>query len=162
MLTALTHRPRSRGCSPHYIESSPPSNLIVASILLVGADTALLEGIAQALASAGHQALTATSLAEASFVATAVPPLLAVIDRSLLINATELRGFGLAPRGAIVVFGDPVTPLPGALRRAVLAELQLPLERARLTALAAHVEERARRTGRDVVAETPPDSRPAL
>jgi hypothetical protein len=44
----------------------------------------------------------------------------------------------------------------------VLAELRLPLERSRLTALAAHVEERARRTGRDAVVGTPPDSRPAL
>lgn len=160
MLTELTHQLHSRGCSPHYIESSPPTNLIVASILLVGADTALLEGITQALASAGHQVHTAASLAEASFVATAAPPLLAVIDRSLLLSASDLRGLGLAPRGAIVVFGDPTTPLPGALRRAVLAELRLPLERARLTALAAHVEARAQDRGRDAK-PTPPESRPA-
>jgi len=132
----------------------------VASILLVGADTALLEGITQALASAGHHVVTAATLAEAAFVTTSAPPLLAVIDRSLLVNATELRGLGLAPRGAIVVFGDPVTPLSGALRRAVLAELRLPLERARLAALAAHVEARALDTGRDAK-PTPPESRPS-
>jgi hypothetical protein len=132
----------------------------VASILLVGADTALLEGITQSLASAGHHVVAAGSLAEASFVATATPPLLAVIDRSLLTNASDLRGLGLAPRGAIVVFGDPTTPLPGALRRAVLAELLLPLERARLTALAAHVESRANDRGRSAT-PTPPESRPS-
>ena len=131
----------------------------MASILLVGADTALLEGITQALASAGHHVLTAATLAEAAFATSSAPPLLAVIDRSLLANATELRGLGLAPRGALVVFGDPVTPLPGALRRAVLAELRLPLERARLMALAAHVEARAQDTGRDAK-PTPPESRP--
>jgi hypothetical protein len=42
----------------------------------------------------------------------------------------------------------------------VLAELRLPLERSRLTALAGHVQARAHRTGRDVAAETPPDARP--
>jgi len=152
------HPPRSRGCSIHYFDSSPPPNLIVASILLVGADTALLEGITQALASAGHHVATAASLAEAPFVATAAPPLLAVIDRSLLMNASDLRGLGLAPRGAIVVFGDPATPLPGAVRRAVLAEL--PLERARLMALAAHVEARAEDRGRGAM-PTPPESRPS-
>ena len=129
-------------------------------MLLVGADAALLEGIAQALASAGHHVLTASSLAEAGFVAAASPPLLAVIDRALLVNA-DARGIGLAPGGALVVFGDPQTTLPAPVRRQVLAELRLPLERGRLSALAVHLEARARRAGRGAPVLTPPDSRPA-
>jgi hypothetical protein len=133
----------------------------VAAILLVGADAALLEGIAQTLADAGHQVLTAVSMADASFIAAAAPPLLAVVDRALLATAGDTRSLGLAAGGALVVFGDPGSPLPGPVRRTVLAELRLPLERARLTALAAHVADRARRTGRNVSTPTPPESRPA-
>lgn len=134
----------------------------MADILLIGADAALLEGIAQTLAVAGHHVLAAGSIAEASFLSAASPPLLVVCDRTLLATAGDARGLAFAPGGALVVFGDPVSPLPGPVRRAVLAELRLPLERARLTALAAHVAERARRTGRDAATPTPPESRPAL
>ena len=155
-------QPQCRDCSRPDHDTLQPESPTVAVILLVGADAALLEGIAQALAAAGHQVLAASSLAEASFVATSTPPLLAVVDRLLLGTVTDARSIGLAAGGALVAFGDPGIPLPAPVRRSVLAELRLPLERARLTALAAHVEERARRTGRDVVAETPPDSRPAL
>lgn len=130
----------------------------MAAILLVGADAALLEGLAQALAAAGHQALTAASVAEASFVAAAAPPLLAVVDRALLAGIGDVRSIGLAPRGALVTFGDPSTPLPGPVRRLVLAELRLPLERARLAALAAHVESRAHEIGHSATRETPPDA----
>jgi NAD(P)-dependent dehydrogenase (short-subunit alcohol dehydrogenase family) len=130
----------------------------VAAILLVGADAALLEGIAQALAAAGHQVLTAMSVAEASFIAIAAPPLLAVVDRTLLATMADVHRLGLAPGGALVAFGDPTTPLPGPVRRAVLAELRLPLERARLSALAAHVQSRAQTTGRDRV--TPATAEP--
>ena len=157
---ALMHPLRSRACSPHEFTTSPPPILTVASILLIGADAALLEGIAQSLASAGHQVLTAASLAEASFISAAAPPLLAVVDRALLMNAPDVRGLGLAPGGAVVVYGDPAAPLPGPMRRAVLAELRLPLERGRLAALAAHVGARAEDTGRGA-AVTPPESRPA-
>ena len=157
----LTFPPRPRGCSPADDDSSPPHRLTVAAILLVGADAALLEGIAQTLTAAGHQVLTAVSIAEASFVASAAPPLLAVVDRTLLAPAGDSRALGLAPGGALVVFGDPASPLPGPVRRTVLAELRLPLERARLTALAAHVAARAQRTGRSAITPTPPESRPA-
>jgi hypothetical protein len=128
--------------------------------LLIGADAALLEGLAQALTAAGHQVLTATSLAEASFVAAATPPLLAVVDRALLAAAGDAHLVGLAPGGAVVAYGDPAAPLAGPVRRAVLAELRLPLERARLTALAAHVAARAQCTGRNTV--TPAESRPGV
>lgn len=133
----------------------------MAAILLIGADAALLEGIAQAFAAAGHQVLTAATVAEASFVSAASPPLLAVCDRALLATVTDVRSLGLAPGGALVAYGDPAAPLPAPVRRAVLAELRLPLERSRLLALAAHVEARARHTGRDSNA-TPPEPRPSI
>lgn len=134
----------------------------MAAILLVGADMALLEGIAQTLTAAGHQVQTAASVAEGAFIAAAAPPLLAVVDRTLLATAGNARALGLAPGGAMVVFGDPAAPLPGPVRRTVLAELRLPLERARLTALAAHVAARAHHTGRDAVSPTPAESHRAL
>jgi len=134
----------------------------VASILLIGADTALLEGIAQALASAGHHALTAVSVAEAAFVAAAAPPLMVVCDRALLTTVSDTRTLGLASGGALVAYGDPAIPLSSAMRRAMLAELRLPLERARLVALATHVAARLRHTGRDASTPTPPESRPAV
>jgi hypothetical protein len=134
----------------------------VASILLVGADAALLEGIAQALGAAGHQVLTAATMSEAAFVAGAAPPLLAVVDRALLAAGADARTLPLAPGGALVAYGDPATPLAGPVRRAVLAELRLPLERARLTALAAHVQARAQRTGRSAPSMTPPEPRPGI
>lgn len=159
---ALTRPPRPRGCSPDDDVSPPPHRLTVADLLLVGADAALLEGIAQTLTAAGHQVLTAVSIDEASFIAAAAPPLLAVVDRTLLVTDADARALGLAPGGALVVFGDPASPLPGPVRRTVLAELRLPLERARLTALAAHVAARAQRTGRNATTPTPPESRPSL
>jgi DNA-binding NarL/FixJ family response regulator len=148
-------------CNPNDDSLSSP-HLTVADILLVGADAALLEGIAQALAAAGHHVLTAASIAEASFAAAAAAPLLAVVDRALLATMHDARALGLAPGGALVAFGDPAVPLPGPVRRAVLAELRLPLERARLSALAAHVEARAHGTGRDAATPTPSESRPAV
>jgi hypothetical protein len=162
MLTVSTLPPPPRGCSPLNHDFSPPFELTVASILLVGADAALVEGIAQALSAAGHHVLTAGSIAEATFVATAAAPLLAVVERELLSNAAALRALGLAPGGAVVVFGNPDTPLPAPVRRAVLAELRLPLERARLIALAMHVQARIRHTGRGVTPPTPPESRPGV
>jgi hypothetical protein len=153
----------SRACWRPDDDTLQPKLLNVADILLVGADASLLEGITQALAAAGHHVLVASSLTDASFVvAAAAAPLLAVVDRALLSSVTDARSITLAPGGALVAFGDPWTPLPAPVRRLVLAELRLPLERARLSALAAHVEERARRTGRDATVRTPPDSRPAL
>lgn len=159
---ALTLPPRPRGCLPDDDVSPPPHRLTVADLLLVGADAALLEGIAQTLAAAGHQVLTAASIDEASFIAAAAPPLVAVVDRTLLVTDADARALGLAPGGALVVFGDPASPLPGPVRRTVLAELRLPLERARLTALTAHVAARAQRTGRNAATPTPPESRPSL
>jgi hypothetical protein len=158
---ASMQRPRARGCS-RPDDDFLPKYPNVAVILLVGADSALLEGLTQALESAGHHVMTAATLAEASFVAASAPPMLAVVDRALLATLGDTRALGLAPGGALVAYGDLGTPLPAPIRRSVLAELRLPLERSRLSALAVHVEARAQRVGRDASVVTPPDSRPVV
>ena len=157
---AWTLQPPPHSCYLPPNDSHLSPWVIVADILLIGADAALIEGIAQALAAAGHRVLTAATIAEASFVAAAAAPLLTVADRALLSSVSDARSLGLAPGGALVVFGDPAIPLAGPLRRAVLAELLLPLERSRLTALAAHVAARAQHTGRGATTPTPPEPQP--
>ena len=122
----------------------------MAVIALVGSDVALLEGLAQSLA--GHRVLLATNAADMPDALAGDPPLVAVVERALAHVAARVP---LAPGGAIVLFGAAGAPAPAppaGLQRLVIADLVLPLERARLLALVTSVEERARRTGRS----TPP------
>jgi len=130
----------------------------MALVMLVGTDAALLEGVAQTLGSAGHRVRLAHGLEEARRVAAQDAPMLLVVERSLAVEARTL-GVRTAPGGATVLFrvagGDGAT-LPAALQRSVLAEVTLPLERQRLTALASSVVERAHQVGRSR-AETPPE-----
>ena len=134
------------------------------TILLVGTDVPLLEGLAQTLAAVGHNTHLAATLAEAMEIASADPPLVAVIDRSLIQPMGDPLRLPLSRGGALVVYrpdGASASPLPVALQRAALADLKLPLERARLVALLQHVESRARTTGRDHV-QTPPERHPRV
>lgn len=125
----------------------------MATILLVGGDTALLEGLSQSLGALGHQPKTVLTLHEAREHAAQEPPLIVVAERQVAAeSASETLSIPLAAGGAIVLYGTmaalPVSPSPG-LQRVVLADLKLPLERKRLIALVQHVEERARAAGRD-------------
>jgi len=136
----------------------------MATILLVGTDVPLLEGLAQTLAAVGHNTHLAATLAEAMEVAIAEPPLMAVIDRALIQPVGDPLRIPLARGGTLVVYrpdGAVASPLPVALQRAALADLKLPLERHRLVALLQHVESRARTTGRDRV-QTPPERHPTI
>ena len=136
----------------------------MATILLVGTDVPLLEGLAQTLAAGGHNTRLAATLAEAMEVASAEPPLVAVIDRSLIQPKSDQLRIPLARGGTIVVYrpdGASAGPLPVAVQRATLADLTLPLERHRLVALLQHVESRARTTGRDRL-PTPPERHPTV
>jgi DNA-binding NtrC family response regulator len=121
-------------------------------ILLVGPDLSLLEGLAQSLSAQGHGTRVASTFGEAREMSTTVPPLIAVIERSMATeSAGEVFGLTLAAGGAVVLYGaigDRSTPLPRVLQRHVLAELSLPLERNRLAALVQHVRERATAVGR--------------
>ncbi|MFI5256158.1 MAG: hypothetical protein ACHQRK_02785 [Gemmatimonadales bacterium] len=133
-------------------------------VLLVGggADAALLEGIAQSLATLGHAPRVVHDLTEARQLASTDAPLILVVDRSLASSAgAELLGIPLAAGGARLLYrtaSAPLAPLLPALQRAVLADLTLPLERHRLAALVQSVGERARLSGR-TPRHTPPESR---
>ena len=121
------------------------------TILLVGTDDALLEGLAQTLGAVGHQSRIAHSVAEAVELSAGAPALIAVVERALTDSGEVLR-LPLLPGGALLLY-RAATDLPAgtvarSVQRLTLAELTLPLERQRLIALVQHVEERARRTGR--------------
>ena len=134
----------------------------MATILLVGTDVPLLEGLAQTLAAVGHSTRLASTLAEAMEVGAAEPPLVAVIERSLIQPISDPLRIPLSRGGTLIVYspdGAPAGALPVALQRAALADLKLPLERHRLVALLQHVEARARTTGRDRI-PTPPERHP--
>ncbi|HJQ19712.1 MAG TPA: hypothetical protein VJ867_05125 [Gemmatimonadaceae bacterium] len=129
-------------------------------VLLVGDDDALLEGLAQSFAALGYQPIVAPTLTDARDASSRTPPLLAVIDRRQAAEATaDAMAVTLAPGGALVLFHatvDALPALPLALQRSVMADLTLPLERARLLALAQHVQDRVRATGRGK-RHTPPE-----
>lgn len=121
-------------------------------VVLVGADAALLEGLSQSFAALGYTPRVATTLHEARELAAQSAPVLAVVDRALAGAASaEALAIKLLPGGAIVLYhgpNDARPAMPAALQRAVMADLTLPLERNRLIALAQHVQERIRTTGR--------------
>ncbi|MGH7721181.1 MAG: hypothetical protein ACREON_20365 [Gemmatimonadaceae bacterium] len=121
------------------------------TILLIGSDVALLEGLSQALAAAGYAPRISTTMAEGAELASAEPPLVAVVERSLAVREAAVLRLPLAQGGALLLYRPSVDDAPAltpALQRAVLADLALPLERHRLVALIQRVEERARATGR--------------
>ena len=128
----------------------------MATILLVGTDAALLEGLAQTLGSADHRTVIAHGLQEAVEIASATPPLMAVVE-ARLAGADVLR-IPLQPGGSLVVYrgtSEPRVTLAAAVQRATLADLALPLERHRLVALVQHIETRCQHTGRGR-RDTPP------
>ena len=140
------------------------SSTHMATILLLGHDAALLEGLAQSMATAGHRAVLATSLGDARSALGGEPALVAVIDRSLAAGAADVRSLPILPGGAIVLYrtmsdaSESDVRLSPALQRATLADLTLPLERQRLVALVQSVESRAHTTGRSR-RQTPPGER---
>jgi DNA-binding response OmpR family regulator len=133
----------------------------MATVLLVGSDTALLEGLAQSLAGAGHRSHIATSGAEGLELSRAEPPLVAILDRELVAREVAALHLQLVHGGAIMLYrttGSEAPTLPPGQQRLVMADLELPLERHRLLALVQRVDERVRATGRDR-RHTPPESR---
>lgn len=137
-------------------------------LLVIGTDDALLEGLAQALATTGQRVITCRSLDEGAQIADAEPPLMLIVDGTLLredIDNTFAR-ITVAAGGALVTFrrtGEAMstnTPLPRSLSRLRMADLELPLERNRLLALAEHLGHRARLAGRSRGA--PPPEPPAV
>ncbi|MNC90011.1 hypothetical protein D3C83_60450 [compost metagenome] len=88
------------------------------------------------------------------------PPLLAILDGHLAAESgADALAIPLSPGGALVLYhgaADSRPSIPPTLQRAVMADLALPLERNRLMALAQHVSERVRATGRSR-RQTPPE-----
>jgi CheY-like chemotaxis protein len=123
-------------------------------ILLAGGNTALLEGLAQALANTGQRVLVAHSLDEAGELLARHPPILTVAERGLVTDSDTGRNFlrtTMAGGGALITYreaGDTSRALPALLARHVLADLVLPLERNRMVALAEHLATRAKAVGR--------------
>ena len=132
-------------------------------VLLVGAEAALLEGLAQSFAAQGYSPRVLDSLPEAREVAAATPPLLVIVDQALASeSSSDAASVPLAPGGALLLYrtsDDDRTVVPHGLQRLVLAELTLPLERNRLFALAQHVHDRVIATGRSHRRPTPPEQR---
>jgi CheY-like chemotaxis protein len=124
----------------------------VASVVAVGQDIALLEGISQTLVAAGHQVIVAHDIAEAIERLRGHQPLVALVECSELLNGGASLKASLASGGALVTFhcegSESVRP-PFSFQRATLADLSLPLERQRLLALVKYVEARVHITGRE-------------
>ncbi|MDP9201463.1 MAG: hypothetical protein M3P26_05970 [Gemmatimonadota bacterium] len=125
----------------------------MAKVILVGADVALLEGLAQTLIGSGHDVSFATTVAEAAGSLSEDLPALAVVSSDALQEAGVGMTLPLTPGGAMIVYGRSHSDqpfLPTKLQRATLAHLVLPLERHRLLALVQSFDSRSRTTGRSM------------
>lgn len=136
----------------------------MAKVILVGADTALLEGLAQTLLGLDHDVLFATTVGEAGALANDNMPALTVVSSAALEDAGFGAALPLSLGSALIVYGathDERPFLPTRLQRATLAHLVLPLERHRLVALIQSFDSRSRTTGRsmreDIVDDVQPE-----
>lgn len=130
--------------------------------MLIGADVALLEGLAQTLVGLGHDVSFAATVAEAAGSLSVDLPALAVVSCQALEEAGMGMTLPLTPGGAMIVYGtshDEQPFLPTKLQRATLAHLVLPLERHRLMALVQSFDSRSRTTGRSPYEEPGNDFR---
>jgi hypothetical protein len=137
----------------------------VAKVILVGADTALLEGLAQTLLGLEHNVLFATTIGEAGVMANDNMPALTVVSSATLEDAGLGATLPLSLGSAMIVYGsshDERPFLPPRLQRATLAHLILPLERHRLVALIQSFESRSRTTGRSMRGDTADDIQPEV
>lgn len=124
----------------------------MASILIVGSDSALLEGVAQTLVGAGHQVLAAKDIPEALETLHGKRPLIALVHCEELITRAPMLHAAVVHGGALLAFhcdDDDCSALPFSVKRTTLATLRLPLERQRLLALVRYIENRAHAAGRE-------------
>ena len=123
----------------------------MAKVILVGADVALLEGLAKTLLGFGHDVMFAGTVDDASHGVHGDLPALAVVSSEALQNLAAGATLPLTSGGALIVYcksHDERPYLPTQLQRATLAQLVLPLERKRLIALVQSFDARSRTTGR--------------
>lgn len=124
----------------------------MASILIVGSDAPLLEGVTQTLVGAGHNVVAAKDIPEALETLHGKRPLMALVHCEELITRAQMLHPTLAHGGALLAFhcdDDDNYALPFNVKRTTLATLRLPLERQRLLALVRYIENRAHAAGRD-------------
>jgi hypothetical protein len=132
-------------------------------LIIIGSNDALLEGLAQLLVGAAHRVIVTRSVEEAAEIALQKPPMLLIADRAMVAGeaGTLVAHIPLAPGGAVVLYrvsGEqvPLVAIPHGVARITLADLELPLERQRLVALAQYVKTRAKESGR-ARSDTPPE-----
>jgi DNA-binding NtrC family response regulator len=122
------------------------------SVLIVGTDSALIEGISQSLTARGHQVFFSGNLSDSLEAVGDVRPMVVLVERGAVDETRMTLRIPLAQRGAFVVFhaeDAAPEPLPHRVQRATLAELELPLETQRLMTLIRYVESRAQTLGWD-------------
>lgn len=122
----------------------------MASTLVIGSDEGVLEGLAQALHAAGHRAIIARNLDDATTLLATERPVVVLVERGCAGSSEFLR-LRLPPGIALLVYRDAdtaVDPLPSLIQRITLADLVLPWERQRLITLVQRLAERAQATGR--------------
>jgi hypothetical protein len=123
----------------------------MATILLIGTDGALLEGVAQLLAGSGHTTATAQTLSEGRALAALHQPLAVLVETGIALADPQGIPTPMARGGAVLLYRTderPSTIIPPTLQRLVLADLALPLERHRLLTLVRCMADRALVTGR--------------
>jgi len=116
-------------------------------VILVGADVALLEGLAQTLLGFGHEVLFAATIGEVAGALNEDVPALAVVSSEALESEDLGATLPITPGGAMIVYAKSHTEklfLPPQLQRSTLAHLVLPLERQRLLALVQSFDIRSR------------------
>ena len=120
-------------------------------VILVGADTALLEGLAQTVIGCGHDVAFAATVPEAALQMNGEETTVVIASSEAIEGAGSGATLPLTPNGALIVYGKAHGEhlfLPPKLQRATLAHLVLPLERQRLLALVQSFDSRSRTTGR--------------
>jgi DNA-binding NtrC family response regulator len=123
------------------------------TVLLLGLDSALLEGLAQLFAMSGFEPVIAHDALDAVDLARTELPIAAVIDRAIALADPAALRIPLAAHGALVLYRaehEAAEPIPPADARHVVADLTLPLERQRLLALVRTLSQRERESGRAI------------
>lgn len=127
-------------------------------VLIVGGDAALREGVLQSLRANGVTGAGCEDLSCAREMAAEEPPLALVVDAKLSTAQQGAGGIPLLPGVAVILFRDDVRaarPTQQVFGRSLVAELSLPLERARLMTLLQRIVARARITGRGRAPDPP-------
>ena len=128
-------------------------------VLIVGGECTVQEGVLQAVRAAALRAEWCATADSAREAALESPPTALVVHVDIARDGDAARQIPLKSGGAVILFrdGDQTGASAGQVfGRTVVAELRLPLERARLVALLSRIVERARITGRDRRTTDPP------